>query len=107
MRTITGSAPMRMVVLVMCAVLSAAVPAGGQAPDEVFRDCDVCPEIATLPEGDVALGRYEVTLEEYRAFAEASTEVTAENRCFAHGPGRRQSWRDPGMCRAGGIRWRA
>ena len=87
--------------LVVCAVLSAAVPAGGQVPGEAFRDCDVCPEMVPLPENDVALGRYEVTLEEYRAFAGASTDATSENRCFAHGPGRRQSWRDPGYVQSG------
>ena len=94
--------------LVVCAMLCATVPAGGQAPGEVFRDCEVCPEMVTLPGGDVALGRYEVTLEEYRAFAEASTEVASENNCFAHGPGRRQSWQDPGLradgATSGGVR---
>ena len=37
-----------------------------------FRDCDVCPEMVILPEGGLALGRYEVTVGEYRAFATAT-----------------------------------
>ena len=82
--------------LVVCAMLCATVPAGGQDPGRAFRDCDVCPQMVPLPGGDVALGRYEVTLEEYRAFAEASTEIASENNCFGHGSGRRESWRDPG-----------
>ena len=81
--------------LVVCTVLAAATPTGGQAPGEVFRDCDVCPEMVPLPEGDVALGRYEVTLEEYRAFAEELTDPR-ERRCFAHDNGGRASWRSPG-----------
>ena len=85
----------------VCAMLCATVPAGGQDAGNVFRDCDVCPQMVTLPGGEVALGRYEVTLEEYRTFAEASTEVAFENNCFAHGPGRRQSWRDPGYVQTG------
>ncbi len=86
--------------LVVCAVLAAAIPAGGQAPGEVFRDCEVCSEMVALPEGDVALGRYEVTLEEYRAFAEELTDPR-ERRCFAHGPGGRESWRSPGYVQTG------
>ena len=65
---------------------------------EVFRDCDVCPEMVNLPpEGEVALGRYEVTLEEYRAFAAAVPDVAAP-RCgilFS------RSWRDPGYVQTG------
>ena len=41
-------------------------------PGEAFRDCDVCPEMVVLPDGDLALGRYEVTRGEYRAFASAT-----------------------------------
>ncbi len=65
---------------------------------EVFRDCDVCPEmVRLLPEGEVALGRYEVTLEEYRAFAAAVPDVAAP-RCgilFS------RSWQDPGYVQTG------
>ena len=93
--------------LVVCAVLAVPIAAGGQAPGEVFRDCDVCPEMVPLPEGDVALGRYEVTLEEYRAFAEEELTDARERRCFAHGPGGRENWRPPGTCRPGDIRWPA
>ena len=65
---------------------------------EVFRDCDVCPEmVPLLPEGDVALGRYEVTLEEYRAFAAAVPDVAAP-RC---GILSSRSWQYPGYVQTG------
>ena len=58
-------------------------------PARVFRDCDVCPEMMVLPDGRLAMGRYEVTVGEYRAFA-AATE--GEGDCDFGG-----SWRDPGF----------
>ena len=30
----------------------------GRGPGEVFRDCDVCPEMVVMPSGELALGRY-------------------------------------------------
>ena len=41
-------------------------------PGENFRDCDECPEMVVMPDGNLALGRYEVTVGEYRAFASAT-----------------------------------
>ena len=41
-------------------------------PGSVFRDCETCPEMVILPGSAVALGRYEVTLGEYRVFASAT-----------------------------------
>ena len=38
----------------------------------MFRDCDVCPEMVVMPDGDLALSRYEATRGEYRAFASAT-----------------------------------
>ena len=38
----------------------------------MFRDCDECPEMVVLAGGGLALGRYEVTVGEYRAFASAT-----------------------------------
>ena len=35
-------------------------------PGHVFRDCETCPEMVVLPGSIVALGRYEVTVGEYR-----------------------------------------
>ena len=58
--------------------------AGGDVvrrPGEVFRDCAECPEMVVLPGGNLAMGRYEVTVGEYRAFASA----TGGGGC----------WRDP------------
>ena len=60
-------------------------------PGEVFRDCDACPEMVVMPGGRLALGRYEVTVGEYRAFAVA-TGGGAGGACF--GPPN-ASWRNP------------
>ena len=66
--------------------------AGGdvmRCPGEVFRDCAECPELVVLAGGRLAMGRYEVTVGEYRAYASA-TGVGAGG-CTGGG-----SWRDPG-----------
>ena len=71
--------------------------AGGDArrrPGEVFRDCEACPEMVVLPGGGLALGRYEVTVGEYRAFASA-TGGGAGGGCLTWGDG--DSWRNPGF----------
>ena len=69
---------------------ASGIGAGGadapRRPDEVFRDCDECPEMVVMPGGGLALGRYEVTVGEYRAFASA-TGRGAGGDC----------WRDPGF----------
>ena len=59
-----------------------------------FRDCDACPEMVALPGGNLALGRYEVTVGEYRAFAAASGGGAGAG-CLASREG--LSWRDPGF----------
>ena len=43
-----------------------------EAEGGVFRDCPSCPEMVVLPGGDLAMGRYEVTVGEYRAFVSAT-----------------------------------
>ena len=66
--------------LMQCATgppLLEQLPAGQTS---VFKDCAHCPEMVALPEGDVALGRFEVTVEEWSAFAEAAPDA-AEARC--------------------------
>ena len=66
---------------------------GGDArrqPGEVFRDCDGCPEMVVMPGGRLALGRYEVTVGEFRAFASATGG--GGDHCW-----RGDSWRDPGF----------
>ncbi len=63
--------------------LLAQLPAGQTS---VFKDCTDCPEMVALPNADVALGRFEVTVEEWRAFAEAVPDA-AEARCT------RRTWR--------------
>ena len=73
------------------------VAAGADArprPGEVFRDCDGCPEMVAMPGGRLALGRYEVTVGEYRAFASA-TGGGAGGDCIALSDG--NSWCNPGF----------
>ena len=92
-------------------VSGATAPAFGTAsagdvrrrPGEVFRDCAECPEMVVLPGGRLALGRYEVTVGEYRAFASA-TGGGAGGGCFSvdgdswRNPGYRQTDRHPVAC---------
>ena len=52
-----------------------------------FRDCEVCPEMVVMPGGRLALGRYEVTVGEYAAFAAATGGGAGD--CFGI------SWRNP------------
>ena len=56
-----------------------APPAG--PPGHVFRDCETYPEMVVLPGSAVVLGRYEVTVGEYREFASA-TSGGAGSRLF-------------------------
>ena len=67
-----------------------AADARGQQRLDVFRDCAQCPEMVALPEGGLALGRYEVTVGEYRQFASATGG--GGDSCLSDG-----SWRDPGF----------
>ena len=57
-------------------------------PGEMFRDCAECPEMVVMAGGDLAMGRYEVTVGEYRAFASA-TGAGVGDGCWGG------SWRDP------------
>ena len=81
-------------------VAAAAGPAVGAAadpglrPGDVFRDCAACPEMVVLPGGGLALGRYEVTVGEYRAFVSA-TGAGAGGGCSTRAGG--DSWRSPGF----------
>ena len=71
--------------------------AGGDVrrrPGEVFRDCAECPEMVVLAGGRLAMGRYEVTVGEYRAFA-SSTGDGAGGGCTTPGAG--DSWQNPGF----------
>ena len=83
-------------------VSGVAAPAFGTAaggdvsrrPGEVFRDCAECPEMVVLAGGNLAMGRYEVTVGEYRAFALA-TGGGVSGGCLTFGDG--DSWRNPGF----------
>ena len=63
-------------------------------PGRVFQDCEACPEMVVMADGRLAMGRYEVTVGEYRAFASA-TGGGAGGGCTSIGDG--DSWRDPGF----------
>ena len=71
---------------------------GGQVPGEAFGvvqrwGCE-CPEMVVLPGGNLAMGRYEVTVGEYRAFASV-TGGSVGGGCITLRDG--DSWRDPGF----------
>ena len=54
-------------------------------PGEVFRDCDACPEMVVMEGGQFALGRYEVTMGEYRAFTTSTGgEERGRQYCLVH-----------------------
>ena len=61
---------------------------------DVFRDCEECPEMVVLAGGGLAMGRYEVTVGEYRAFASATGGGAGGGCTTLRGVG---SWRDPGF----------
>ncbi len=106
------------------------LPAFAQSPGESLRDCADCPEMMVIPPGTfvmgsnheepmrggemrpqgperevtigypLAVGKYEVTVGEWRAFAEATGHPAAD--CSAWGGDRREwghSWQDPGLGR--------
>lgn len=50
----------------------AGLAAAQPEPGATFQDCDTCPQMVVQPSGGVALGRYEVTVREYRAFSAAT-----------------------------------
>ena len=50
---------------------------------DVFRDCAECPEMVVMADGRLAMGRYEVTVGEYRAFVSA-TGGTGDDRWLDH-----------------------
>ena len=74
--------------------------AGGDVPrqvGQVFRECDACPEMVVMPGARLALGRFEVTVGEYGAFASA-----AGGGCYVAGSSgwaadASASWRNPGF----------
>ena len=70
----------------------AELDAERRRPGRLFRDCDECPEMVVMAGGNLALGRYEVTVGEYRAFVSA-TGGGAGGGCTSIGDG--DSWRDP------------
>ena len=64
-------------------------------PGDIFQDCAECPEMVVMPSGLLAMGRYEVTVGEYRAFSSATPPRPPTMSC-----GRRAGqplWDDPGF----------
>ena len=90
------------VVCVSLGATTVATPASGasppvaveqnarRTPGGVFRDCEVCPEMVVMAGAELALGRYEVTVAEYRAFAAATGN--GGDDCLLV-----ESWRTPGF----------
>lgn len=74
----------------------AAAPAAGQTPGDVFSDCEDCPEMVVLSGGRAAIGRYEVTVGEFRVFASEAPEAAPGGPCGGSQIRRRRSWRSPG-----------
>ena len=82
---------------------AAPVIAAGDAPSqpgEVFRDCAECPEMVVLAGGRLAMGRYEVTVGEYQAFAAATGggAVACVRGITWRNPGFSQTDRHPVTC---------
>ena len=72
----------------------AELDAERRRPGRVFRDCDECPELVVMTGGDLALGRYEVTLGEYRAFAPAGAGDCSDHPQTDRHPATCVSWDD-------------
>ena len=77
-------------------ILIVGVPEGTAESErtiEAFRDCrhPMCPEMVVLPGGDLAMSRYEVTVGEFREFAE-----TVAKRWDCVGD-EADSWKEPGF----------
>ena len=70
-------------------------------PGTVDRDCDECPEMVVMPGGKLAMGRYEVTVAEYAAFATATGRGAGGGcstvRRWRDSEGADASWRNPGF----------
>ena len=80
------------------AALGIAAGDARRQPGEVFRDCAGCPEMVVLAGGRLALGRYEVTVGEYRTFAAATGGGGAGGGCSWRNPGFRRTDRHPVAC---------
>ena len=108
--------------ILMIAVVPAAEGAlAAQAPGEVFRDCEVCPEMVVLPSGSFvtgapdseagrwknegpqqrvtiddafAVGDYEVTCEEWTACARERAGHACDDTGWGRGPVINVSWND-------------
>ena len=111
---------------------AAAARAAEEAEDgSVFSDCDACPEMVVIPAGtfrmgspaseegrfdsegpqhrvtvsSFALGRYEVTRDEYRTFVEATWHPSSGCRILNEGGWTNDddaSWREPGFAQGSG-----
>lgn len=95
-------------VSVVCVWAAVVLATPAAAPQErpptagaVFRECDACPEMVVMPGGWLALGRYEVTVGEYGAFASAAGGGAGGGCYVATSTGWRPdgpaTWRSPGF----------
>lgn len=97
-----GSTSFARRIVAIFALFWLAACAHGQRPGETFRDCPECPEMVVVPAGgfvlgasfeglaswarkritiadDFAVGRFEVTVEQYEAFTRATGRPATEN----------------------------
>jgi len=85
-------------------ILIVGVPEGNtEGAVEAFRDCrhPMCPEMVVLPGGDLAMSRYEVTVGEFKAFAETVAkrwDCVGDEADSWQAPGFSQTERHPVVC---------
>ncbi|MBL8551935.1 MAG: formylglycine-generating enzyme family protein [Hyphomonadaceae bacterium] len=105
-------------------LLASPQTAASQTASGWFRDCDLCPQMVVVPAGDFAmgagpgaaaaeegpphgvsvaafaLGRHEVSVGEWSAFADATQRDDRPAAACRTASGRVGSWRDPGFAQA-------
>jgi formylglycine-generating enzyme required for sulfatase activity/uncharacterized caspase-like protein len=96
-------------------VAPAAVMKPSQTPGDVFKECDLCPDMVVIPAGSFhmghkevghevtiakpfAIGRFHVTVDQFATFA---TETGYEANSCGGEDDDHHSWRDPGFSQSG------
>jgi len=73
----------KLVTLVLVSAVGCAGPLAAQAVGEVFRDCDVCPEMVVVPPGSFMMGSPDS--EAYRRYDEGPQHRVTIDYAFAVG----------------------